>query len=50
LAETNTIDTGAGKAANVDDIIEARNHFACFNYMLDAAGERLTENIFGSSV
>jgi Fic family protein len=32
------------KPANVDDIIEARNHFACFNYILDVAEEHLSED------
>jgi Fic family protein len=41
----NTINTETGEAANVDDIIEARNHFACFNYILDVADERLSEDI-----
>jgi Fic family protein len=45
IYETNTIDTETGKAANVDDIIEARNHFACFNYILDAADDRLSEAV-----
>jgi Fic family protein len=45
IYETNTINTETGKAVNVDDIIEARNHFACFNYILDAADERLSEDI-----
>jgi Fic family protein len=45
IYETNTINTETGKAANVDDIIEARNHFACFNYILDAAEEQLSEDI-----
>jgi Fic family protein len=45
IYETNTITTETGKAANVDDIIEARNHFACFNYILDVADERLSEDI-----
>jgi Fic family protein len=45
IYETNTINTETGQAANVDDIIEARNHFACFNYILDAAEERLSEAI-----
>jgi Fic family protein len=44
IYETNTINTETGKAANVDDIIEARNHFACFNYILDAAEDRLSED------
>jgi Fic family protein len=44
IYETNTINTETGGAANVDDIIEARNHFACFNYILDAAEEPLSED------
>jgi Fic family protein len=45
IYETNTINTEIGKTANVDDIIEARNHFACFNYILDAAEKQLSELI-----
>jgi Fic family protein len=45
IYETNTINTESGKAANIDDIIEARNHFACFNYILDTAEERLSETV-----
>jgi Fic family protein len=45
IYETNTVNTETGKSVNVDDIIEARNHFACFNYILDTAGERLSEDI-----
>jgi Fic family protein len=45
IYETNTINTETGEAANVDDIIEARNHFACFNYIIDVANERLSEDI-----
>jgi fido (protein-threonine AMPylation protein) len=44
IYETNTINTETGKAANVDDIIEARNHFACFSYILDIAEEQLSED------
>jgi Fic family protein len=44
IYETNTISTEIGKAANVDDIIEAKNHFACFNYILDGADESLSED------
>jgi Fic family protein len=45
IYETNTINTETGKTANVDDIIEAKNHFACFNYILDVAEEQLSEVI-----
>jgi Fic family protein len=44
IYEMNTITTEIGKAANVDDIIDARNHFACFNHILDVADEWLSEN------
>lgn len=44
IYETNTI--GIEKEpANVDDIIEAVNHFRCFDYIIDYASETLTENI-----
>jgi hypothetical protein len=44
IYETNTIFPEAGESAvNVDDIIETVNHFGCFDYMLDIAGEPLTE-------
>jgi Fic family protein len=44
IYETNTINTEPGETANVDDIIEAKNHFACFNYILDAADKPLSED------
>lgn len=44
IYETNTI--GVEKTpANIDDIIEAVNHFQCFDYMLDCANDVLTEDI-----
>lgn len=44
IYETNTI--GAEKEpANIDDIMETVNHFQCFDYMLDCAGDVLTEDI-----
>ncbi len=44
IYETNTI--GVEKTpANIDDIIEAVNHFQCFDYMLDCANDILTEDI-----
>ena len=43
IYETNTI--GVEKTpANIDDIIEAVNHFQCFDYMLDCANDVLTED------
>lgn len=44
IYETNTIFVENGETtANVDDIIETVNHFACFDYMLDIASEPLSE-------
>jgi Fic family protein len=45
IFETNTISTGGHETANVDDIIETKNHFACFDYMLDHADQPLSEEI-----
>ncbi|MDR2599331.1 MAG: Fic family protein, partial [Oscillospiraceae bacterium] len=33
------------ETANVDDIIETVNHFACFDYMIKTASEKLSEDI-----
>lgn len=44
IYETNTI--GLEKeAVNIDDIIEAINHFQCFDYILECADDILTEDI-----
>jgi Fic family protein len=44
IYETNTIFLENGETtANVDDIIETVNHFACFDYMFDIADEPLSE-------
>ncbi|WP_207671397.1 Fic family protein [Paenibacillus cymbidii] len=45
IFETNTLHTDPGEPANVDDIIEAVNHFACFDYMLKHARSNLSEEI-----
>ncbi|MDR1001108.1 MAG: Fic family protein [Clostridiales bacterium] len=45
IFETNTIGVEPGEAANVDDIIETVNHFACFDYMLENAGKELCEDM-----
>ncbi len=44
IYETNTIITeNADGTVNVDDIIETVNHFSCFDFMLDIAGDKLSE-------
>jgi Fic family protein len=48
IFETNTICTGDKETADVDDIIETKNHFACFDYMLDNADLPLSEEIIKS--
>lgn len=45
IYETNTINTEPDETADVDDIIETVNHFACFDYMLNHADEKLTEDM-----
>jgi Fic family protein len=45
IFETNSISTGDKEAADVDDIIEAKNHFLCFDYMLESADLLLSEEI-----
>lgn len=45
LYETNTINTAPDETADVNDIIETVNHFACFDYMLTHADEKLTEDM-----
>ena len=42
IFETNTIGI-TGETVNVDDIVEALNHFRCIDYIIDNASERLTE-------
>jgi len=44
IFETNTINIDPHETANVDDIIETVNHFACFDYMLDIAEKELSED------
>ena len=43
IFETNTIGI-TDNVVNVDDIVEAINHFRCIDYIIDHAEERLTEN------
>ena len=45
IFETNTLSIDPDETANVDDIVETVNHFFCFDYMLDVAGEKLTEDL-----
>lgn len=45
IYETNTINTAPEETAYVDDIVETVNHFACFDYMLTHADEKLTEDM-----
>jgi Fic family protein len=45
IFETNTLNVENGDTANVDDILETVNHFACFDYMLDIADQELSEVI-----
>lgn len=48
IYETNTIVTEKEETASVDDIIETINHFQCFDYMLDIADQKLSEDIMKS--
>jgi Fic family protein len=45
IYETNTIGMEADKSTNIDDIIETINHFQCFEYMLECAGDVLSETM-----
>jgi len=46
IYETNTLFVENGETtANIDDILETMNHFACFNYLLEIADEKLSEEI-----
>jgi len=45
IYETNSLTLEGKDAINVDDVIETVNHFRCFDYLLDIAGESLTEEI-----
>jgi Fic family protein len=45
IFETNTLNIPPDETANVDDILETVNHFFCFDFMLDAAEENLSEEM-----
>jgi len=44
IFETNTINAPSDETTDVDDIIEAVNHFACFDYMIKTAEENISED------
>lgn len=44
IFETNTIGV-EGETLRVDDIIETINHFRCIDFIIDKAGEKLTESL-----
>ncbi|MBR3616702.1 MAG: Fic family protein [Bacteroidaceae bacterium] len=43
IFETNTVGV-EGETLRVDDIIETTNHFRCIDFIIDKAGEKLTES------
>jgi Fic family protein len=45
IFETNTLCVEPGESANVDDIVETNNHFACFDFMLEVADAALSPKI-----
>lgn len=44
IFETNTIGI-TGETVNVDDVVETVNHFRCIDYIIDHAGDKLTEDL-----
>ena len=45
IFETNTLGVPPEESADVDDIVETANHFACFDFMLEHAAEPLTQDL-----
>lgn len=45
IFETNTVLNESEEPLRIDDIVETMNHFKCFDYMLDHAGEKLSEDM-----
>ena len=45
IYETRSIDAKPDEAINVDDIIETSNHFICFDYILEQAFNKLSEDM-----
>ncbi|MFZ2715275.1 MAG: hypothetical protein WAX68_09560 [Streptococcus suis] len=43
IPETDTIGFEEGTSIKVDDIIEVRNHFTAFDYLIDSFQNELTE-------
>ncbi len=44
IYETNTIAIEKEEAVSIDDIMETINHFQCFDYMVDIADQKLSED------
>jgi Fic family protein len=45
IYETDTINVSDKRIIKVNDIIEVKNHFKCFDYVLETANKELTEDI-----
>ncbi len=45
IYETNTLALDEDETASIDDIMETVNHFQCFDYILDHAIDKLTEDM-----
>ncbi|WP_156286097.1 Fic family protein [Oceanivirga salmonicida] len=45
IYETNSFISDKEKITKIDDIIEAKNHFKCFDYILDTINEPLSEKL-----
>jgi Fic family protein len=45
IFDTNILNVNPNESVNVDDIIEAVNHFSCFDFMLDVADGNLSEDM-----
>lgn len=45
IYETNTLALDEDQTASIDDIMETVNHFQCFDYILDHAIDKLTEDM-----
>lgn len=45
IYETNTIAIEKEQAVSIDDIMETINHFQCFDYMVDIADQKLSEDM-----
>lgn len=45
IYETNTLAPEDDVSASIDDIMEAVNHFQCFDYILDHVNDKLSEDM-----